>query len=91
MPELAHSSVLLPSEAPKDTPRLEMFNRTLREERLEFSQMSEDLEKLTPSLTDWMISYNAVRPHQSLGYLTLLEFAGEYTELLPMCSTYIKE
>ncbi|MDI6868738.1 MAG: integrase core domain-containing protein [Coprothermobacterota bacterium] len=75
-------------KTPKDNPRLERFNRTLREEWLDFGQMGEDLEEVNASLTEWLITYNAVRPHQSLGYLTPLLFAEEYTEVLPMYSSY---
>jgi len=50
--------------------------------------MGEDLEEVNASLTEWLITYNAVRPHQSLGYLTPLLFAEEYTEVLPMYSSY---
>ena len=69
---------------------MERFNRTLRKEWLDFGQMGEDLEEVNASLTEWLITYNAVRPHQSLGYLTPLEFAEEYTQVLPMYSSHTK-
>ena len=72
---------------PKDNPRLERFNRTLREEWLDFGEMGDDLEEINASLREWLSYYNAVRPHQSLGYLTPLEFAEEYTQVLPMYSS----
>jgi len=75
-------------KTPKDNPQLERFNRTLREEWLDFVQMGEDLEEVNASLTEWLITYNGIRPHQSLGYLTPLQFAEEYTQVLPMYSSH---
>jgi len=48
--------------------------------------MGDDLEEVNASLAEWLIAYNAVRPHQSLGYLTPLEFAEEYAQVLHICS-----
>lgn len=75
-------------KTPKDNSKLERFNRTLREEWLDFGQMGEDLEEINASLREWLITYNAVSPHQSLGYSTPLSLAEEYTQVLPMYSSH---
>jgi len=38
-------------------------------------------------LTEWLVEYNFERPHQSLDYLTPIEFTQKYTKVLPMWSS----
>lgn len=71
---------------PKDNPALERFNRTLQEEWLELSEMGlDDIYEANLDLTEWLVEYNFNRPHQSLDYLTPIEYAHQhYFNVLPM-------
>lgn len=71
---------------PKDNASLERFNRTIQEEWLETSVVGLDVPiDANKDLTDWLIYYNATRPHQALDYKTPLEYAHNYFfKLLPM-------
>ena len=76
---------------PKDNPEIERFNQTLEYEWLYNSNLSLDPEELNPRLTEWLIEYNFNRPHQSLAYLTPIEYiekalAKIYSPVLPMWS-----
>lgn len=68
---------------PKDNPDNERFNQTLETEFLDMGNMSFDLNKFNRNLTEWLIEYNFKRPHQSLNYLTPLEFS----KVLPIYSS----
>ncbi len=76
---------------PKDNAVLERFNRTIQEE---FVQMAyhgiEDLKEFNQELTEWLVEYNSIRPHQALDYLTPLEYIDTYlnTNVLPMSSSH---
>lgn len=63
---------------PKDNPEVERFNRTLIYEWLNDGQVSKDINEFNRRLTDWLIIYNNVRPHQKLNYLTPLKYAEKY-------------
>lgn len=71
---------------PKDNPALERFNRTVQEEWLELSEIGlDEIPEANLDLTDWLIEYNFNRPHQSLAYLTPIEYAHHhYFNVLPM-------
>lgn len=71
---------------PNDNPALERFNRTLQEEWLNLSEVGlDDIQVGNHDLTDWLIEYNSVRPHQSLDYQTPLEYAhNNYFQVSPM-------
>lgn len=71
---------------PKDNPALERFNRTLQEEWLAFSEIGlDEIHEANHDLTEWLIEYNFNRPHQSLDYLTPIEYAHQhYFKVLPM-------
>lgn len=71
---------------PKDNPALERFNRTIQEEWLNFSEVGlDDISKANEELTLWLVKYNSIRPHQSLDYLTPLEYAqANFFQVLPM-------
>lgn len=75
---------------PKDNSVLERFNRTIQEEFVDMAYHGiEDLQEFNQELTDWLVEYNSVRPHQALDYLTPLEYIDTYlnTDVLPMSSS----
>lgn len=73
---------------PTDNPVLERFNRTIQEEFVEMIDIGvEDIQEFNTRLLDWLIEYNNVRPHQSLDYLTPLEYIDTQL-LLPMSSSH---
>jgi len=81
---------------PKDNPEAERFNQTLKYEWLYNSNLTLKPEELNPRLTEWLVEYNFNRPHQSLDYLTPVEYiTKELTRIrspvLPMwsASTFI--
>ena len=63
---------------PKVQGYVERFNRTVREEFLEFNL---DLlyypEEFTKKLSDWLVYYNQIRPHWSLNLKTPYQFLSE--------------
>src|SRR3972149_6570006 len=72
---------------PKDNPSLERFNWTIQDEWLSLSETGlDDIERANKDLTNWLIEYNNVRPHQTLDYQTPLAYAYQkFPEVLPMC------
>lgn len=68
---------------PKDNPDNERFNQTLQTEFINLGNMTTDTDKFNRNLTEWLIEYNYVRPHQTLNYKT----PAEYSEVLPMWSS----
>jgi transposase InsO family protein len=78
-------------KTPKDNPEIERFNETLEYEWLYNSNLSLNPEELNPRLTEWLIEYNFNRPHQSLAYLTPVEYIEKQlakirSPVLPMWS-----
>jgi putative transposase len=73
---------------PKDNAALERFNWTVQDEWLALSETGlDDIDAANQDLTDWLIEYNAYRPHQALDYQTPLEYAQQtYFKVLPMWS-----
>jgi len=71
---------------PKDNPCLERFNRTIQDEWLNYSEVGlNDLDEANTDLTNWLIEYNFGRPHESLDYLTPIEYThNNYFQVLPM-------
>ena len=65
---------VLPPKSPKLNGHVERSNRTHNEEFYEVHAESDQLPVLNRQLLDWEKTYNCVRPHQSLAYLTPLEF-----------------
>jgi len=59
---------------PKDNPEAERFNQTLEYEWLYDSNLTLDPVELNPRLTEWLIEYNFNRPHETLDYLTPIEY-----------------
>ena len=45
----------------------------------------EDVEEFNQRLTEWLIEYNSIRPHQALDYQTPLGYIN--SQLLPMSSS----
>jgi len=78
-------------KTPKDNPEIERFNETLEYEWLYNFNLCLDPEELNPRLTELLIEYNFNRPHQSLAYLTPVEYiekelAKIRSPVLPMWS-----
>jgi transposase InsO family protein len=71
-------------KTPKDNPEIERFNQTLEYEWLYDSNLSLDPEELNPRLTEWLIEYNFNRPHQSLGYLSPIEYIERELAKIPV-------
>jgi len=76
-------------ETPKDNPEIERFNETLEYEWLYNFTLSLGPQELNPQFAEWLIEYNFTRPHQSLSYLTPVEyieheFAKISHQVLPM-------
>lgn len=71
---------------PNDNPSLERFNRTIQEEWLALSEVGlNDIPEANHDLTNWLVEYNSVRPHETLDYLTPIEYAhANYFQVLPM-------
>lgn len=74
-------------KTPKDNAHLERFNRTLKEEFLRQGNFHPDPAIFNPKLTEWLVEYNSIRPHQSLGYQTPLAFAEASMGLHTMWSS----
>jgi hypothetical protein len=72
---------------PKDNPSNERFNRTFREEFLNWGNFNKDVNIFNQKITNWLIEYNSIRPHQSLNYLTPLQFAEKSMQLSTMWSS----
>ena len=69
---------------PKDNPVCERFNKTLKYEHIALGHMNIDPVIFNRELTEWLIEYNSIRPHQTLGYQTPLEYYMKTNKLLPM-------
>jgi transposase InsO family protein/transposase-like protein len=72
---------------PKDNPSNERFNRTFREEFLNWGNFNKDTKIFNKRITDWLVEYNSIRPHETLNYLTPLEFARKSMQLSTMWSS----
>jgi transposase InsO family protein len=75
------------NRTPTDNPFNECFNGTLRREFLEMGHLTADTERFNREVTEWLIEYAFVRPHQSLGYATPWEYYSKTAKLLPRYST----
>jgi transposase InsO family protein len=69
---------------PKDNAMNERFNRTLDEEFLRMGNMTTDPVEFNRRLTEWLVEYNFHRPHQTLGYMSPINFIYKHERLLPM-------
>lgn len=75
------------ARTPKDNPSNERFNRTLKEEFLYWGNFHPDPSVFNRTLTDWLVEYNAIRPHESLNYLTPIAFAEQTMDVSTMWSS----
>lgn len=75
------------AHTPKDNPSNERFNRTLKDEFLYWGNFHPDPHVFNRRLTDWLVEYNAIRPHESLNYLTPMEFAEQTMNVATMWSS----
>lgn len=72
---------------PKDNPMVERFNETLEYEWLNDGHFTPNVSKFNQALTEWLVEYNFVRPHQALAYQTPVEYITQNApRLLPMWS-----
>jgi transposase InsO family protein/transposase-like protein len=69
---------------PTDNPIDERFNGTLQREFLRQGNFNPDPAVFNHNLTEWLVEYNFVRPHQTLGYETPWEFTSRHPRVLPM-------
>jgi len=69
---------VLPPRSPKLNGCVERGNRTHREEFYEVYDLDWSAAGVRPDLLHWERIYNAVRPHQSLGYLTPQEYITQW-------------
>lgn len=58
---------------PKDNPEIERFIQTLIYEHLNYGNFSTNIKKLNNNITNFLITYNTIRPHQSLNYQTPIQ------------------
>jgi len=70
----------LPPRSPKLNGRVERVQRTDREEFYACTDVEPRLEALQPALREYEATYNTIRPHQALGYLTPQEYLDKYQE-----------
>ena len=75
------------TRTPKDNPECERFNRTLQEEFIALGNMTDNVDVFNRNLTNWLIEYNFNRPHQTLDYLTPIEFTQKYAKVSKMYSS----
>lgn len=59
-------------KSPKTNGYVERFNWTIQDEFInyEIDTAIYDINRFDEKLSDWLIYYNSIRPHQSLGYMT---------------------
>jgi len=78
---------VLPPRSPKLNGRVERANRTHTEEFYEITPCPLSVTQLNRELLDWERTYNTVRPHQALGYLTPQQFLAQSSPLRkePQC------
>lgn len=68
---------VLPPRSPQLNGRVERANRTHTEEFYELTPCALSLAQLNAELQAWERTYNTVRPHQALGYLTPQQFLAQ--------------
>jgi len=74
---------VLPPKSPKLNGHVERAQRTHTEEFYECYDGDFDLASLRPALRAWENTYNQVRPHQALGYLTPAEYLNHHASRGP--------
>ena len=78
------------NHTPTDNPTNERFNRTLKDEFIALGNFNPDPVQFNKALTEWLIEFIFVRPHQALGYDTPWQFYQKTAKVLPMCSSRTK-
>jgi len=73
---------VLPPKSPKLNAHVERSHRTHNEEFYQVQAESDQVPVLNRQLLHWEKIYNCVRPHQSLAYLTPLEFVTRWKQNL---------
>jgi len=68
----------LPPHSPQLNGRVERANRTHREEFYEVYDVDINLEDHNRQLEQWAYTYNYIRPHQALDYLTPYEYYQQW-------------
>lgn len=75
---------VLPPRSPKLNGCVERSHRTHQEEFYEVAPLEDfTLAGIRPYLLAWEEEYNTVRPHQTLGYKTPLEYLQEHNQFQP--------
>jgi len=69
---------VLPPKSPKLNGHVERAQRTHTEEFYEVTECAWTVEPLNAELRPWERTYDTIRPHQALGYLTPLEFLQQH-------------
>jgi len=69
---------VLPPKSPKLNAHVERSHRTHNEEFYQVHAQSDQVPALNHQLRRWENTYNCIRPHQSLAYLTPLEFVTQW-------------
>ena len=54
------------------------IQKTIEKEWVNDGHLTTNVEVFNKELVPWIVEYNFVRPYQSLGYLTPMEFAVKY-------------
>jgi transposase InsO family protein len=72
---------VLPPKSPKLNAHVERSHRTHNEEFYQVQADSVEVPRLNQQLRRWEHIYNQVRPHQSLAYLTPLEFLHRWKRI----------
>ena len=75
------------NHTPTDNPVDERFNRTLQEEFIALGNFNPDPVQFNKELTECLIEYVFIRPHQALGYDTPWQFYQKTNKVLPMYSS----
>jgi len=71
---------VLPSHSPKLNGCVKRAHRTHTEEFYEATDSSFDLSELREELLEWERTYNTIRPHQALDYMTPLKSLEQWQE-----------
>jgi transposase InsO family protein len=68
--------------SPKMNAHVERFNRTLSEDCLGYNRalLRDDVSQFNTVLSDWLHWYNHDRPHESLGFLSPMEYHRQHYE-----------
>ncbi|OGD66549.1 hypothetical protein A3F08_01625 [Candidatus Berkelbacteria bacterium RIFCSPHIGHO2_12_FULL_36_9] len=68
---------------PKDNSIAERFNQTLEYEWLNDGHFTSNIKDFNHALTDWLVEYNFVRPHQTLAYETPMTYYMNTLNITP--------